>query len=108
MEFRKEKGGRDTTHFNADSSNTELMFRTVHSANQLSVSTQQSQAGLKSSLNGKREQAATEKCETARREFFGAKLQGATIRHLEKYCENVFGDLKHWRKKFNLREFVKV
>ena len=53
--IQKRKGGRDTTHFNADSSNTELMFRTVHSANQLSVSTQQSQAGLKSSLNGKRE-----------------------------------------------------
>ena len=44
--IQKRKGGRDTTHFNADSSNTELMFRTVHSANQLSASTQQSQAGF--------------------------------------------------------------
>ena len=30
-------GGRCTVHFNADSSNTELLFRTIHSANQLSI-----------------------------------------------------------------------
>ena len=28
---------RDTIHFNADSANTELFFRTIHSANQLSI-----------------------------------------------------------------------
>ena len=33
----KWKGGRCTIHFNADSSNTELLFRTIHSANQLSI-----------------------------------------------------------------------
>ena len=31
------KGGRDTIHFSADSSNTELLFRTIHSANHLSI-----------------------------------------------------------------------
>ena len=31
------KNNRDTTHFNADASNTELLFRTIHSANQLSI-----------------------------------------------------------------------
>ena len=33
----KRKGGRDTIHFNADSSNTELFFRTIHTPNQLSI-----------------------------------------------------------------------
>ena len=33
----KRKQNRDTIHFNADSSNTELLFRTVHLANQLSI-----------------------------------------------------------------------
>ena len=33
----KRKINRDTLHFNADSSNTELVFRTIHSANQLSI-----------------------------------------------------------------------
>ena len=31
------KNNRDTTHFDADTSKTELWFRTVHSANQLSI-----------------------------------------------------------------------
>ena len=31
------KGGRDTIHFNADQSNIENLFRTIHSANQLSI-----------------------------------------------------------------------
>ena len=46
----KRKSNRDTIHFNADAANTELLFRTIHSANQLSVSTDQSQAGVKSSV----------------------------------------------------------
>ena len=33
----KRKKNRDTIHFNADSANTELLFRTIHSANQLSI-----------------------------------------------------------------------
>ena len=33
----KKKNGRDTIHFNADASNTELLFRIIHSVNQLSV-----------------------------------------------------------------------
>ena len=32
-----EKGGRCTINFNAESSNAELLFRTIHSANQLSI-----------------------------------------------------------------------
>ena len=31
------KNNRDIIHFNADASNTELFFRTIHSANQLSI-----------------------------------------------------------------------
>ena len=35
--IQKRKNGRDTIHFIADSSNTELLFRTIHPANQLSI-----------------------------------------------------------------------
>ena len=79
-----------------------------------SVSTEQCQAGVKSSLKrlrikrvdfgkvrGKRKRAATEKCEAARSEFFGTNSK-------ETDCENVFRDLKHWRTISNLREFVKL
>ena len=33
----KKKNGRDTIHFNADASNTELLFRIIHSVNQISI-----------------------------------------------------------------------
>ena len=33
----KKKNGRDTIHFNADASNRELLFRIIHSVNQLSI-----------------------------------------------------------------------
>ena len=33
----KKKNARDTIHFNADASNTELLFRIIHSENQLSI-----------------------------------------------------------------------
>ena len=33
----KRENGRDTIHFNADASNTELLFRIIHSENQLSI-----------------------------------------------------------------------
>ena len=34
----KKRNNRDTIHFNADASNTELLFRSIHSVNQLSIS----------------------------------------------------------------------
>ena len=33
----KKKKGRDTIHFHGDSTNTELLFQTIHSLNQLSI-----------------------------------------------------------------------
>ena len=33
----RREGGRDTIHFNADSSTTELLFHTIHSVNQVSI-----------------------------------------------------------------------
>ena len=33
----KRKSNKDSIHFNADASNTELLFRTIHSANQLCI-----------------------------------------------------------------------
>ena len=35
--FLKRTNNRDTLHFDADASNTELLFRTIHSANQFSI-----------------------------------------------------------------------
>ena len=35
--FLIRKGGRCTIHLNAESSHAELFFRTIHSANQLSI-----------------------------------------------------------------------
>ena len=80
----KRKGGRDTIHINADSSN-----RTLVSHNLLSKSGQylrssykvvwrvrSSDSGSKRAnfgkVRSKRERAATEKCKAARSEFFGA------------------------------------
>ena len=37
VEFLKRKNNRDTIRFNVDASNTELLFRTIHSANLLSI-----------------------------------------------------------------------
>ena len=49
----KRVGGRDTTHFNADSSNTELLSPQI--TQQISsISTEQFEAGVQSSLNGLR------------------------------------------------------
>ena len=33
----KKKNNRDTIHFNADASNTEFLFRIIHSVHQLSI-----------------------------------------------------------------------
>ena len=46
----KRKKDRDTMHFNADASNAELFFRTIHSANQLSIYAAVSRCGVKSSV----------------------------------------------------------
>ena len=109
VKFGTERNNRDTIHFNADSSNTQPLFRTSHSANCL-VSTEQSQDGVKilvksqmkrvdiGKVRGKRKRAATEHCEAAWSEF-----QGVIIQHLEKDCENVFRDLTHWRMMSNLQ-----
>ena len=33
----RKKNNKETIHFTADASNTELLYRTIHSANQLSI-----------------------------------------------------------------------
>ena len=84
--------GRDTIHFNADSSNTELSGF-AHFIQQIRpASTEQSQAGVKSSAESLRIR----------------KSRLRIIGRLETDCEKVFRDLEHWRKKSNLREFVKM
>ena len=86
-----------------------------------SVSTEQYQAGVKSSLNGLRikksrlrkssQQKRTSsywKMWSRKKWILRCNPQGATIGNLDTDGENVFRVLKHWRKKSNVREFVKM
>ena len=79
------KGGRCTTHFNAHSSNTECLFRTIHSANQLSICGAVSswceefaQRTLHTKKSGRwksswqKNMSSFWKCDAARSGFFGA------------------------------------
>ena len=95
----------DTIHFNAGASNTELLFRTIHSANQISI------YGAVSSWCEEFGQRPDEKDPTSERfvakeneqllrnvtpkegNSLGAKLQGVVFPHLETDCENVFRNL---------------
>ena len=108
---------RDTIHIRADASNTKLLFRTIHTAQKqrsscLLVWRVRSNAEWDRTdfgkVRGKRKCAVTEECETARSKFFGAKLQGVMIQHLETECEIVFRNFKHWRKVSNLQKFAKM
>ena len=89
----KRKKNRDTVHINADASNTELLFRTIHSA----LSTY----GAVSSWCGESAQRTPSPQKESTWEKFVAKeilwckLQGAIIGHLETDCENVLRDVKH-------------
>ena len=71
---------KDTIHFNADASNTELLFRIIHSVNQLSVygavSSWCEQFGLTEEEKGQerqiiRDQRCIDKCGMARSETLG-------------------------------------
>ena len=98
----KRKGGRCTIHFIADSSNSELLFRTIHSANQLSIYGAvsrwceelaqwirgQNELTVEKSVAKENEQLL-KKCEAARSILWN-KLQGATVGHPETDCENNF------------------
>ena len=46
----KKKSGRDTIHFNADASNTELLIRIIHSVSQLSFCGAVSRFGVNNSV----------------------------------------------------------
>ena len=68
------KNGRDR-HFNADASNTELLFRIIHSVNQLStcgaVSNWCEQFGWTRKTERIRDQTCIDKCETTRSKTIG-------------------------------------
>ena len=80
----KRKNNRDAIHFNADASITELLFRTIHSANQLGIcgavfklvwrvrSKAEWVRADFGKVRGKRKRAVIEECETARSKSFGA------------------------------------
>ena len=91
-------------YFDADSSITELLFRKIHSVNQLSINGAVSSCCEESAQRPNQKESASEKfvvkeneslqkkSEDARSEFFGAKLQGAIVGHLDTDCEKVFRD----------------
>ena len=109
------RGGRCTIHFSADSLNTELLFRTIHSANQLSIHGAESSwceelaqwilgqnesTGEKSAAKENEQPLKNVKPQEG---ILWCKLQRATMVHLETDCENNFRDSEHWRKTSNLR-----
>ena len=98
--IQKSNNNRDTMHFNVNASNTEILFRTIHSSNQLSV------YGAVSSWCEEFGQRPDETEPTSER--FVAKeheqplknvkpQEGMMIQHLETVCENVFRTSEHWR-----------
>ena len=84
VSWNSEKKNRDIMHFSADAPNTELLFCTFHSANQLSIygavpswceefgQRPNEKEPTSGKVRGKRKCATAEECETARSEFFGA------------------------------------
>ena len=114
----KRNGCRSTIDFNADSWNTELLFRTIHSSNQLSI------YGTVSSWCGEFGQESNEKESTV--ENFAAKENEQLLKNVKPQEVNSLAqtsrsndpvsgnrlrecqDVKHWRKEANLREFVKM
>ena len=115
----RRKNDRDTTHSNADASNTELFFRTIHFANQLSV------YGAVSSWCEEFGQRPDEKEPTSeqfveeeneqllksvRPQEVNSLVQAprAMILYLERDCENIFNTSKHWRKASISQKFAKI
>ena len=86
-----------------------------------SVSTEQSQAGVKGSVkrlrirksrlrkgSWQKKMSSYWRIWSRKKWILWCKLRGVIIQHLGTDCENVFRDLKHWRKVSNLQKFVKV
>ena len=81
--MRTRRSGRCAVHFNAASSTTELLFRTIQSANQLGIygavsswceefaQWNPNQNELTVEKSGAKENEKTQKCKAARSEFFG-------------------------------------
>ena len=90
----KRRGGRCTKHFEADSSNTELLIRTIHSANHFSIcravaSWCEEMAQRIPSQN----ELTAEKSVAEENEHL---LQNVKPQEGETECKNNFRDLKHW------------
>ena len=107
----------DTIYFSADASNTALLFRTSHSANQLifygAVSSWCEELGQKAEwkrpdfgkVRGQKENEQLLKNAKPQEVKFFCQIPRSDIQHLETHCENVFRDLQHWRKISNLQKF---
>ena len=117
----RRKNIRDTIHFTADAPNTELLFRTIHSANQLSIywallcwfeefCLKPNERDDLRKVYDERTWANTERSETARSKFFGAnskewwpriwkQISGmcSEVRNTEEGCPNLqkFARMRH-------------
>ena len=104
---------RDTIHFSADASNTELSFRTIHSANQLSihgaVSSWCEEFGLKPNERDDLKSVTTKEHEQVLKEVKPQELNSFVqtprmmIPYPETDCEKVFRTSKHIRKFARMR-----
>ena len=112
----KKRNNRDTIHFNADASNTELLFRIIHSVHELSIEGAASnwceQIGLIEEEKGTRktswkqrirDQRCIIKCEFSRIKTFGIFSQ--TL-HLETVCGETFRTSNHCPRQFGSQGFA--
>ena len=98
----KKKNGRDTTHFNADAWNTELLFRIIHSVNQFGIygagynlvrSNSAWHRNKRDKINKKiRGQSCVDMCESTRSKSFSYLLQD---QHVETVCGKTFKTSNH-------------
>ena len=114
----KKKNGRDTTHFNAHDSNTELLFRISHSVNQLSiygaVSTWCQQFGL--TEEEKEQERPLGKKESVTKGVLSSvksqevKLFWYTLQdlHLETVCGEAFRISNHCPRQFDSQGYSKT
>ena len=108
----KRRTFRDTIHCNADASNTELLFRIIHSVNQLSiygaVSNRCEQFGLTEEEKGqeKQKESVTKGVLTSVKSQEVKLLVSLQNLHLETACKKTFMTSNHCPRHFDSQRFA--
>ena len=111
-EILKKKNGRDTIHFNTDASNTELLFRIIHSVNQLSiygaVSNWCEQFGRTEEEKGqeKQKESVTKDVLTCVKSQEVKLLVSLQNKYLEPVCGKTIRTSNHWPRQFDSQGFA--